>query len=49
MPLLDPNRPYTFSEIAKLKALTDKLLAEYGYSLERTARSEHTHILHQLQ
>ncbi len=36
MPLLDPNRPYTFSEIAKLKAPTDELLAEYGYSLERT-------------
>ena len=35
MPLLDPNRPYTFSEIAKLKAPTDELLAEYGYSLER--------------
>jgi hypothetical protein len=36
MPLLDPDRPYTFSEIAKLKAPTDELLAEYGYSLERT-------------
>ncbi len=36
MPLLDPNRPYTFSEIGKLKAPTDELLAEYGYSLERT-------------
>jgi hypothetical protein len=36
MPLLDPNRPYTFSEIAKLKAPTDELLAEYGYLLERT-------------
>lgn len=36
MPLLDPNRPYAFSEIAKLKAPTDELLAEYGYSLERT-------------
>ncbi len=36
MPLLDPNRSYTFSEIAKLKAPTDELLAEYGYSLERT-------------
>jgi hypothetical protein len=36
MPLLDPNRTYTFSEIGKLKAPTDELLAEYGYSLERT-------------
>ncbi len=36
MPLLDPNRPYTFSEIAKLKAPADELVAEYGYSLERT-------------
>jgi hypothetical protein len=36
MPLLDPNRSYSFSEIAKLKAPTDELLAEYGYSLERT-------------
>jgi hypothetical protein len=36
MPLLDPNRSYTFSEIAKLKAPADELLAEYGYSLERT-------------
>ncbi len=36
MALLDPNRAYTFSEIAKLKAPTDDLLAEYGYSLERT-------------
>jgi hypothetical protein len=36
MSLLDPNRPYTFSEIGKLKAPTDELLAEYGYSLERT-------------
>jgi len=36
MPLLDPSRTYTFSEIAKLKAPTDELLAEYGYSLERT-------------
>ncbi|NER24259.1 MAG: hypothetical protein F6J96_26845 [Symploca sp. SIO1C2] len=36
MPLLDPNRSYTFSEIAKLKAPTDEVLAEYGYSLERT-------------
>lgn len=35
MPLLDPNRTYTFSEIGKLKAPTDDLLAEYGYSLER--------------
>jgi hypothetical protein len=36
MPLLDPNRTYTFSEVGKLKAPTDELLAEYGYSLERT-------------
>lgn len=36
MSLLDLNRPYTFSEIAFLKAPTDELLAEYGYSLERT-------------
>jgi hypothetical protein len=36
MPLLDPNRSYTFSEIGKLKAPTDEVLAEYGYSLERT-------------
>ena len=36
MPLLDPNRSYTFSEVGKLKAPTDELLAEYGYSLERT-------------
>lgn len=36
MPLLDPNRPYTEREIAKLKAPTDELVAEYGYSLERT-------------
>ncbi len=36
MPLLDPSRTYTFSEIAKLKAPTDEVLAEYGYSLERT-------------
>jgi hypothetical protein len=36
MPLLDPNRSYTFSEIGKLKAPTDELLAKYGYSLERT-------------
>lgn len=36
MPLLDPNRTYTFSELGKLKAPTDELLAEYGYSLERT-------------
>lgn len=36
MPLLDPNRTYTFSEIGKLKAPTDEVLAEYGYSLERT-------------
>lgn len=36
MPLLDPNRSYTFSEIAFLKAPTDELLVEYGYSLERT-------------
>jgi hypothetical protein len=35
MSWLDPNRSYTFSEIAKLKAPTDELLAEYGYSLER--------------
>jgi hypothetical protein len=34
--ILDPNRPYTFSEIAKLKAPTNELLAEYGYALERT-------------
>ncbi|NET59957.1 MAG: hypothetical protein F6K47_28560 [Symploca sp. SIO2E6] len=37
MSLLDPNRSYTFSEIAKLKAPTDEVLAEYGYSLERTS------------
>jgi hypothetical protein len=36
MPLLDPSRTYTFSEIAKLRAPTDELLAEYGYCLERT-------------
>lgn len=36
MPLIDPNRSYTFSEIAKLKTPTDEILAEYGYSLERT-------------
>lgn len=36
MPLLEPDRGYTFSEIGKLKAPTDDLLAEYGYSLERT-------------
>jgi hypothetical protein len=36
MPLLEPNRTYTFSELGKLKAPTDELLAEYGYSLERT-------------
>ncbi|WP_337907118.1 hypothetical protein [Iningainema tapete] len=36
MPLLDLSRTYTESEIAKLKAPTDELLAEYGYSLERT-------------
>jgi hypothetical protein len=36
MPLLDPDRTYTFSEIGKLKAPTDEVLAEYGYSLERT-------------
>jgi len=36
MPLLDPNRTYTFSEVGKLKAPTDEVLAEYGYSLERT-------------
>ncbi len=36
MPLLDPNRTYSFSEIAKMKAPTDEMLAEYGYSLERT-------------
>ena len=36
MPLLDPHRAYTFSEIAKLKAPTDELLAEYGYALKRT-------------
>jgi hypothetical protein len=36
MPILDPNRSYTFSEISKLKAPTDEILAEYGYSLERT-------------
>lgn len=36
MPLLDFNHSYTFSEIAFLKAPTDELLAEYGYSLERT-------------
>jgi len=36
MPLLNPNRTYTFSEIGKLKAPTDEVLAEYGYSLERT-------------
>ncbi|EGJ29520.1 MULTISPECIES: hypothetical protein [Moorena] len=36
MPLLDPNRSYSFSEIAKLKTPTDEILAEYGYSLERT-------------
>lgn len=35
MPLLDPSRAYTFSEISKLKAPTDDLLADYGYSLER--------------
>jgi len=35
MALLDPNRAYTFSEIAKLKAPTDDLLAEYGYALQR--------------
>ena len=34
MPLLDPNRAYTFSEIGKLKAPTDDLLVEYGYTLE---------------
>jgi len=36
MSLLESDRPYTFSEIAKLRAPTDELLAEYGYSLERT-------------
>lgn len=36
MPLLNPNRSYTFSEIGKLKAPTDEVLAEYGYSLVRT-------------
>lgn len=36
MPLLNPNRTYTFSEIGKLKVPTDEVLAEYGYSLERT-------------
>ncbi|NEO38417.1 MAG: hypothetical protein F6J90_19590 [Moorea sp. SIOASIH] len=36
MSLLDPNRSYSFSEIAKLKTPTDEILAEYGYSLERS-------------
>ena len=36
MSLLTPNRTYTFSDIAKLRAPTDELLAEYGYGLERT-------------
>jgi hypothetical protein len=36
MPLLDPNRTYTFREIGKLKVPTDELLVEYDYSLERT-------------
>lgn len=36
MALLNPNRAYTFSEIAKLKAPTDDLLVEYGYALERS-------------
>ncbi|MCP2730388.1 hypothetical protein [Limnofasciculus baicalensis] len=36
MPILDPNRSYIFSEISKLKAPTDEVLGEYGYSLERT-------------
>lgn len=36
MSVIDPNLPYTFSEIAKLRVPTDEILAEYGYSLERT-------------
>ncbi|MGF1515042.1 MAG: hypothetical protein ACFB5Z_15285 [Elainellaceae cyanobacterium] len=36
MALLNTSRTYTFSEIAKLKAPTDELLAEYGYALKRT-------------
>jgi hypothetical protein len=36
MPFLEVDRSYTFSEIGKLRAPTDDLLAEYGYSLERT-------------
>ena len=36
MPWLDSKRSYTFSGIAKLKAPTDGLLAEYGYSLKQT-------------
>jgi hypothetical protein len=36
MSFLTPDRAYTFSEIGKLKVPTDELLAEYGYTLERT-------------
>jgi hypothetical protein len=36
MSLLEADRPYTFSEIAKLKAPTDEVLAELGYGLDRS-------------
>lgn len=35
MPLLDPNRTYTFGEIFNLRADTEQLLTELGYGFER--------------
>jgi hypothetical protein len=36
MSLLDPNQSYTFSKIFELRAEVDKLVAEFGYSLQRS-------------
>ena len=35
MPILEPNRPYTFRSYFELKIPTDEILAEFGYDLER--------------
>ncbi|HTL90620.1 MAG TPA: hypothetical protein VL134_14560 [Leptolyngbya sp.] len=35
MPLLEPNRPYTFRSYFDLNIPTDEILAEFGYDFDR--------------
>ncbi len=50
MSILEPQQPYTFSQIGKLTVTTDDLLAEYGYGFTRQhiQLPQFTGSLHQL-